>query len=286
MIYIALTVLANVLIFILFKLFDKYHINTFQAIIVNYLFAFAVAVYFSGGTFSPSAILQTTWIWGAVVLGFMFIVGFYLVAITTQRLGMSVVAVSSKMSVAIPVLFGILAYGESTQIAKLLGIALALIAVYLTSYTQTKRIHKADLILPMVLFVSSGLLDTTLKYLQTHYIPDNQTSQFLSIVFLLAGVLGALLLLYRLLKGQATLSLRNLYAGLLLGFINYFSMYFLLNALQTQGLESATVFTVNNVSIVMLSTLLGVLLFKEKLLRVNMVGLALAVVSIVIISLA
>jgi len=195
MFYILLTVLANVLIFVLFKLFDRYHIDTFQAITVNYLFAFCVAVLFSEAPFVASEILDAPWIGGALGLGLMFVIGFYLVALTAQKLGMSAVSVSSKMSVAIPVAFGIFAYGESSSFLKISGIILALIAVYLTTYTQTKVTHKTDLLLPLALFVSSGLLDTALKYIQTHYIPDNETALFLSIIFLLAGTIGLLYLI-------------------------------------------------------------------------------------------
>ena len=54
-------------------------------------------------------------------------------AITTQRSGLSVVSVATKMSVVIPVLFGLIYYKESLGFFKLLGISLALIAVYLSS---------------------------------------------------------------------------------------------------------------------------------------------------------
>ncbi len=282
MIYILLTVLANALIFVIFKKYNHYRVDTFQAIVFNYLVAFVIAVLATDSTLSIDTLTDTHWLWGALGLGLMFIGGFYLVGITAQRLGMSVVAISSKMSVAIPVVFGIIAYSESVDPIKISGIAMALLAVYLSSYTRTKLAHKVDILLPVILFVSSGLLDTTLKYMQVHYIPKDQISMFLSIAFLLAGVLGAIALL---MNKKTKWRLKNLYGGVLLGVVNYFSMYFLLKALQSPGLESATVFTINNVSIVMLSALIGTLIFKEKLLPINLIGLALSVVSIAIITL-
>jgi drug/metabolite transporter (DMT)-like permease len=283
MFYVLLTVLANALLFVVFKLFDRYRIDTFQAITLNYIVAFSMGITASDIPVTAYTIWHAPWLPGAMILGIMFVVGFYLVGLTAQRLGLSVVAVSSKMSVAIPVVFGILAYHESTSIIKLTGVVLALLSVYLVSYNKTKLSHKTDMLLPLVLFLSSGAIDTALKYMQTNYVPNTQTSLFLSIIFLVAGTAGLVSLL---LDKKGSWKLKNLYAGLLLGFINYFSMYFLLKALQSPGLESGTIFTINNVSIVMLSALIGVWAFREKLSPVKLAGLGLAVISIVIISVA
>ncbi|MEJ2163763.1 MAG: EamA family transporter, partial [Robiginitalea sp.] len=77
---------------------------------------------------------------------------------------------------------------------------------------------------------------------------------------------------------------RNLLGGLVLGIPNYFSVYFLLRALQFEGLNSASVFALNNVSIVMLTTLLGIFFFREQVRPKNWIGVGLAVVSILLIS--
>ena len=73
--------------------------------------------------------------------------------------------------------------------------------------------------------------------------------------------------------------------GIALGVPNYFSVFFLLKALQFEGLNSAEVFTLNNVSIVVLTTLLGIVLFREHLQWKNWVGVVMAVISILLISL-
>ena len=58
-----------------------------------------------------------------------------------------------------------------------------------------------------------------------------------------------------------------------------------MKALRSGLFESSGIFTVNNVSIVVLSTLLGILFFKERLLVKNWIGIGLAVVSIFLIAL-
>ena len=63
-------------------------------------------------------------------------------------------------------------------------------------------------------------------------------------------------------------------------------MYLLLKALQYEGLESSSIFTVNNVAIVMLTTLAGLLFFKEKLILKNWIGIAITIISIALVTLA
>jgi uncharacterized membrane protein len=56
-------------------------------------------------------------------------------------------------------------------------------------------------------------------------------------------------------------------------------------SLRSGILESSGIFTVNNVAIVMCSTLLGILFFKEKLLIKNWIGIGLAILGILFIAL-
>ena len=48
-------------------------------------------------------------------------------------------------------------------------------------------------------------------------------------------------------------------------------------------MESSTAFTLNNVGIVILSTLFGLFIFKEKLISKNWFGIIIAIVSIILI---
>ena len=62
----------------------------------------------------------------------MFILVFNVMALTSQKNGLSVESVSSKMSVVIAIVFGVWYYEESLSFIKVIGILLALLAVYLT----------------------------------------------------------------------------------------------------------------------------------------------------------
>ena len=101
------------MLFIVFKLFKKYNINTFQAIVVNYIVASTMGLLFYRGSINISSIVNSTWLVGAIILGFLFIFVFQVMGLTAQRNGLSVASVAGKMSVIFPVVFGIIMYHES-----------------------------------------------------------------------------------------------------------------------------------------------------------------------------
>ncbi|MCC8361274.1 EamA family transporter [Salinimicrobium sediminilitoris] len=286
MIYLLLSVLSSSVIFVIFKLFERFKINTLQAIIFNYFFAFSAGMLVDRQELDPIKILSEDWFLGTFILGFMFIAVFYLAALTTQKSGLSVVSVATKMSVAIPVFFGIILYNESTGWIKIIGILLALVAVYLTSIKKKEgiTIRKRNLIFPVLVFFGSGIIDTTLKFLETSYVAEADVALFSSTIFAIAGIIGILILLIQAIRGSLKLSFKNVIGGVALGIPNFGSIYFLVMALRTEGLESSTIFPINNVAIVMISTFLGILLFREKMLSKNWVGILLAITSIILIA--
>ena len=220
------------------------------------------------------------------MLGVLFITVFNLAAMTTQKSGLSVVAVATKMSVAIPVLCGIFLYNESTGILKILGILLALVSVYLTSIKTEEgiSIKKENLIFPLLVFLGSGIIDTSLKFLETSYVSETDVGLFSSTIFATAGSLGIIILIIQAFMGKLKITYKNILGGIALGIPNYYSIYFLVMALRSEGFDSSTIFTMNHVAIVTVSTLVGILLFKEKLIKKNWIGLILAVISIILVA--
>ncbi len=286
MIYLLLSILSSTIIFVVFRMYTRFGINTLQAIIVNYFIACTVGFfgYIEGSDFTH--VPTEKWFPGALMLGALFITVFNLAAITTQRSGLSVVAVATKMSVAIPVFCGIFLYNESTGILKLSGILLALVAVYLTSIKTKKgiSIRPENLVFPLLVFIGSGVIDTSLKYLETSYVNETDVGLFSSTIFATAGTIGVIILVIQGILGKLKIELKNILGGIALGVPNYFSIYFLVMALRSGGFESSTIFTINHVAIVALSTLTGIVLFNEQLIKKNWIGLGLAIISIILVA--
>ncbi len=286
MIFLLFSVLASSAIFVIFKLFQKYDINIFQAIVVNYFVACMVGFFVFIKETDVTIIPAKLWFPGTLILGALFIVVFNLAAITTQRSGLSVVSVATKMSVAIPVFFGIVLYQESTGFLKITGIILALVAVYLSSIKSQQgiKIKKKNLIFPLLVFFGSGIIDTMIKFLEVSYVAIDEVALFSTTIFAIAGIIGSSVLVGQAVAGKLRIKGKNILGGIVLGLPNYFSIYFLVLALRSEGFESSTVFTINNVAIVLFSTLLGIILFRERLIRKNWIGIILAIISILLVA--
>lgn len=288
MIYLLCSILSSTLIFVLFKLFGQYHIKVLHAIVVNYIVACICGLIAFDGTIVLSELPKFSWFFYALGLGALFIIVFNLMALTTQRSGLSVVSVATKMSLIIPIVFGLVYYKESLGPLKFLGIILALVAVYLVSSKGAHQViaKKNVILLPLLVFLGSGVIDTSIKFLEDAYVAQDEVPIFSALIFGAAAVIGIVVLLIQLLQGKFKLRFKNIVGGVALGIPNYFSIYFLVKALRSGILESSGIFTVNNVLIVLLSTLVGILLFKERLLPKNWLGIDLAVFSLFLFALA
>ncbi|MFH6604213.1 EamA family transporter [Maribacter algicola] len=281
-----LSILCSSLIFVIFKLFSVYKIETLYAIITNYIVASCCGFLFYHGNIPVIEIPEKNWFWGTFALGILFITIFNIMAATSQKLGVSVASVATKMSLVIPVVFGVIMYSEQLGALKILGIVLALVAVYFASHKgKSVTIQKSSLLLPLLVFLGSGIIDTAIKYMQEIHIKEAEFPLFSATVFGAAAITGLLFILIKSIKNPLRPNLKNILGGIILGVPNYFSVFFLMRALQNGTLNSASIFTVNNVAIVMFSTLLGVMLFKEKVSLKNWAGIALAVTSILLVAL-
>jgi drug/metabolite transporter (DMT)-like permease len=286
MLDLAFSVLSSTWIFVVFKLYDVHKVQTLVAIIINYFTACTVGLLLYDGEINIGQLASSSWIYGPLLLGVLFITIFNLMAKTAQISGVSVASVATKMSLVIPVILGMALYGEQLSLWQGAGIILALFAVYLASIKQKNiAFNRKDLILPLMVFLGSGAIDASIKYFEEKHLTDQEIPIFSSMVFGCAALSG---LIFIVLKGKGNdfkVNAKNILGGIALGVPNYFSIYFLIRALRSETLSSAAVFTLNNVAIVMLSTLLGILLFKERLTLKNWVGVLLSVLSIIMVAL-
>lgn len=285
MIYLLLSILFNAVLFVIIKLFAKYNIDALQALVINYLIAFSVGLFFLDNTTDATEVFKCDWFKGSILLGFVFISTFYVTTLTSQRNGLSVASVASKMSVIIPITLGVILYDEKLSYIKITGIVLALIAVYFTSKKETGEVQEANnLIYPILVFLGAGTIDSSLKYLQTYHVPTNQIGLFSTVTFFCAFSVGVLTILFLTIRGQIKFSARNIIGGIVLGLPNYFSLYYLVKMLEAKAFQSATLFTIHNIAIVIVSTFVGILFFKESISKRNAFGIILALFALFLVT--
>ncbi|GGW43012.1 DMT family transporter [Arenibacter certesii] len=284
MLELGLSILSSSIIFVVFKMYSKTGVETQYAIVVNYFVAAMVGFFLYQKKINLSELPEKPWFLGTMILGILFILVFNLMAAASQRSGIAVASIATKMSLVIPVIFGVLIYNEKLGPLKIAGIVFALVAVYFASSKEkgvpiTKNIY----LLPALVFLGSGIIDTSIKFLEETKVPKDEFTLFSATVFASAATTGLILVGIKSVKHQLKFNLKNIVGGIALGIPNYFSVYFILAALQHKELNSASIFTINNVAIVMSTTLLGIILFKEKVSKKNWAGIGLAVISIILV---
>ncbi|MDG1429003.1 MAG: DMT family transporter [Crocinitomicaceae bacterium] len=286
MIALLLSVLSSSLIFVIFKLFARFKIDTFQAIVVNYFMAFIIGVVLYGDTWNERIMQNTSWVPFVIICAFMFIGLFLIMGKSSQLNGVASTSVAVKMSMAVSLLLMIISYGESINTLKITGIALAFIGVYLVSSTKGTKLSSSHKWMLTVLFIASGGFDFLLNYIQNNHLTDLSPALFSAIGLGLAGAIGLALLLVQALRGKVEFELKNIAGGIVLGIPNFFSIYLLLLSYKTTGWTDSTVLAITNVSVVLLSAMMGFVFFKEKATRMKLLGLLTAVLAIVALYLA
>jgi drug/metabolite transporter (DMT)-like permease len=287
MLYLVAIVLLNTFLFSLFKLFPKYKVDNLQAIVVNYFTCVITGSIFLGEFPISRQSLSQPWFPWAILMGAMFISVFNLIAWRTREDGMTTTTVANKLSLVIPVLFSIFLYDERFSLMKGVGIAVAFPAVYLTTRVAGEDKTPRSFLFPALLFIGSGLLDTLVKYAEDRFLSNSHDQAAYTIhVFAAASILGFLLVATLVARKKIALHWRNIIAGVILGVPNYFSIFLLIKLLHSDFLQSSAAIPVNNIGIVLLSSLTAILFFKEKLTWQRLLGLILSIAAILLIALS
>ncbi|HRG57306.1 MAG TPA: DMT family transporter [Bacteroidia bacterium] len=290
MIYIILCILINTGLILIFRLFPRFGIDSFQAIVANYFIAAFLGYQIALESFNIIYIMNQDWLIYASILGLLFVSLFYLISVTTVVFGVSVASVANKMSIVIPVTLAVFLYKDALSLIQIVGIIIAMGAVVLVSYKnseQTIKItQKWHFLLPLILFVGCGSIDALINFLQKKFTGPNASNEFiLSTAFLIAAIGGSLAFLFMIILKKIKWHTKSIITGLFLGIPNFFSMYLVMKSLESNVMKASVFFPVNNMSIVVLGTLVSVLAFKEKLSKFNVIGIFLSVLAIVLIAL-
>jgi drug/metabolite transporter (DMT)-like permease len=286
--YLLLSVFFSAFITVAFKYFSRYKVNLFQAIIINYLVCIGTAIVVNKGIYVPNDIVQRPWFIWAIVMGCFFISFFNIMGITANTVGVSVTTVSNKLSLVIPFALSIYILQASYNRYNMLGCIVAIIAVILTNYTKaSQRVKMRNYliyILPIVLFLGSGLLDFIIKYATTQLMQKTEEYLFFIIGFTTAFIIGASVLLVQVIRGKQQIQRKNILAGIVLGVPNYFSFYFLVKFINSGLMSTAASIPVNNIAVVIGSAIMAFFVVKERLSIINTFGLVLAVLAIVLLA--
>lgn len=293
MIYIILSLLCVTFIFIIFKLIPSLKIDLYQLVVFNFFTAFIFGLCVLIFTKSSINLNFINWYWLSIVIGLLFIFIFLLTGISSEKQGISITSVASKISFIFPVSFSILIdSNDNLNLLKFTGILIAFLSIFLVLYKKDEKlILNKSFFLPVFLFLVLGITDSFIKYAQIKYI-DNQSSLiFCTSLFAFAFLFSIITSFIMRNKEISFFSTKQVLIGVSLGILNFLAMLLFmigLNSKNHQGnsINGSVIFGINNIGIVCLCVLIGWIIFKEKLSIINWIGILLSIFAILLLTLS
>jgi drug/metabolite transporter (DMT)-like permease len=281
MLHLILSILSSVIVGVIFKISRKYTINTTQIVAWNYVFALLLCYFI----FSPDiSTIEATAPWSIYVpLGILLPSVFLFLAASIQHMGIVKTDAAQRLSLFIPILAAWLLFKEEFNTLKVSAFILALPALLLILSKKTENKNN-NWIYPTMVFVGFGVIDILFKQIALATSLPFTTSLF--IVFGISLAIMIVVVLYELVVKKTKMKGINLGLGTLVGIFNFSNILFYLKAHQAFAKNPSTVFAAMNMGVIIIGSLVGILIFKEKLNSKNYIGLFLALIAIVLITIS
>ena len=276
MIYLLLAIVSSALISVLMRISEKYSRSGMAMLAMNYLMCCALGVLHTSGTeLFPRAEGMGLTVFLAAVSGLLYLSGFVLMQWNLPRNGVLLTATFMKLGVIVPTAVSILVFGEQPRPIQLIGIALAICAIFLI---QGRGEKGAGSILGLVAVMLAGGGGDVMAKVFDETAPAALKNQFLLYIFMVAFVLCVLLCIIRKQKPGAM----DMLFGLAIGIPNYYSARFLLLSIgEIPAMVAYPSFSVGTIIVV---ALVGVLCFREKLNRRKLVALGVILAALVLLN--
>ena len=285
MIYLIFSVITNAAIYWLFKYFEQIEAKIFETIVFNYIVAFSCGIFFVPNVPEAlnSALQFPIWSVAGLIMGSLFISVFYFMAITAKKSGIAMATLSSKMSLVLAVIvLAFLGKGEITLL-KAIALLIAMFGLYLFSVDRKSKLSKDMLLYPVVLMLGSTSIDFSIAYFQGFTTNQNELSLFTCMPFMGAGIIGISILIYKLVFRKENFPLKELGTGVLLGLVNYGSIFFLVELYHSGWMSESTILPINNLLVLVIGSIGAVFIFKEKLNRRKIQGLVICVLALILL---
>lgn len=277
MIYLLLAIASSASLSITMRLSEKTVKNNISMLAINYLMCLFMATLYTGvGNIYINTDGMSTALLLGIVNGFLYLYGFVLFQNNIKKNGVILSSLFMKLGVLIPILMSIFIFKEVPGITQIIGFIIAIVAIIFMNYTKgSKDTFKYSLLL---LMIEAGITDGMAKVYEQVGNPM-LSEQFLFYTFLFAFILC---LVYTFIKKQ-TFTLEEVKYGLIIGVPNYFSAKFLLLALGS--VPAVIVYPTFSVGTIIVVTILGMLLFKERISTRQKISLLAILIALILLNL-
>lgn len=277
-----ISILASVSVSVLLKWARQKNLLIEQMVAINYAIAIALTAYFLQPNLSTVDWGAHSWLF--IALGILLPSVFVMMGRAVEFAGIVKSDAAQRLSLFLPILAAFTIFGEALATNRVVGLILAFIALFCLlnkpnhqnstpHQNQTSSVPTGVWLLGV--WLGYGVIDILFKQLSKQ---GAAFSGSLLITFALAGIL---MLAYLVVVKRTKWQKNALLAGVALGALNFTNILFYIKAHQVFKENPTIVFAGMNMGVIALGTIVGALLFKEKISKINMIGIALAMCAII-----
>jgi drug/metabolite transporter (DMT)-like permease len=279
MLFLLLSILCSVTVGVIFKISRKYTISTLQIVAWNYIFAILLC-YLS---FPPDLnALGAKAPWSIYIsLGVLLPAIFLFLAASIKHMGIVKTDAAQRLSLFIPILAAWLLFKEDFNTLKITAFFIALPAILLVLSKKAENKNN-KWIYPAVVLVGFGIIDILFKQIALY--TNLAFTSSLLVIFCIAMIITVAAVVYEIIFKKVRLTGVNLLLGGLVGVFNFGNILFYLKAHQAFAENPSTVFAAMNMGVIIIGSIIGIVVFKEKVSHYNYFGLLLAIVAILLIT--
>ena len=278
MIYLILAIVTSALVSLSIRASENYIKNKYGMLLVNYGVCALFSYFYmeKGMNYFVQAGSGFMIILG-VLSGILYLLTLLIMQYSTSKNGVVLSSTFMKLGVLIPTLMAILVFHEIPKMTQIIGILMAVAAIVLIQFEKKALSEGNQKIWLLILMFSGGITDSLANIYEQGANPALRDG-YLLITFGVAAILSLVLAFS---KGRK-LSKADVLFGILLGITNYFSAKFLLLALA--NMKAVLVYPTNSVGTLVTISLVGVLVFKEKIDRKKAVGIGMIVLALALLN--
>lgn len=281
MLELLIAILCSVSVGVVIKVARQKHIAIDQSIAINYIITTSMTYFLLNPDFKGQTVVDivannpSPYLFFA--LGFLLPAIFLIQATSLEFAGIIRTDAAQRLSLFLPILAAFTLFGEQITHNKLIALLLAFVALGCLLWKTDHRVAKSGKVAIISLacvWVGYGMIDTLFKQMA------KSGSAFPVTLFIVFVFAGCLMFAYLLLK-RTMWSVSSVMIGLVLGVLNFCNILFYIKAHQVMKDDPTLVFTGMNLGVICLGTLIGALVFKEKINSINYFGVLIAIVAIV-----
>ena len=274
-----IAVLCSVAVSVLLKVARKRHIEIQQAIAFNYIVALSLSWFllkpdFKGLEFTDFiAQSENTPIF--LALGILLPSVFIIMSKALEFAGIVRSDAAQRLSLFLPILAAFLIFHETLSQSKVVGIVLAFVGLFclLSKPNQQSAVAFRGVLALVGVWFGYGIIDILFKQVA------KSGGAFPTTLFIAFSLAACIMFIYLLFK-RTQWNVASVVGGIILGVLNFFNILFYIKAHQSFGSNPTLVFAGMNIGVICLGTITGALIFKEKISKINWLGIVFSLCAI------